>query len=133
MKIFISPSIVSVPPAWLGAMNAPGHLRQAWVVVVAESKNDATALLAGVGASPHLAPVLSQTKGLISTPLMELLGAQVITVDQPGVYAWLARANNEPVVRVTAVSVTVAAHWRRVPARSDGRLLLVPAAVEAGR
>lgn len=113
MKIFPSDGVHPfVPRTWLDALSAPGHVRQAEVIAVAENRAALAELLASVRA-PRVAASLRLRRGLQSTSNQALIDAGVILLDVPGVWVYVHAVKDSPVIRVTPVGCALAAWFRR--------------------
>ena len=115
MKAFPGSGIF-VPRPWLDAMGAPQHRQQAYVLVIAPNKTEATALLEDrtSGFLAHrIVDGLRLRRPPLSTPDELLVAAGVVDLDKPGVYAYWDSVKDRAVIRVEADgSCTVAGHFR---------------------
>lgn len=92
MKIFTSSGMILVPSAWRDALGEPRHHQQAHVLVVADDKAAAEAMLAkraGAGAAYHLARALRVARpASLAKPEQALVDAKIVSLVVPGVFAW---------------------------------------------
>lgn len=104
MKIFTSNGLALVPSAWRDALGEPRHHQQAHVLVVADDKAAAEAMLAqrvGNGAAYHLARALrvASPKSL-PKPEQALVDAKIVSLVMPGVFAWYEAIEGKTVFMV---------------------------------
>ena len=104
MKIFTSNGMVLVPSAWRDALGEPRHHQQAHVLVVADDKAAAEAMLAkrvGSGAAYHLARALrAVSPKSLAKPEQALVDGKIVSLVVPGVFAWYEAITDKPVFMV---------------------------------
>ena len=131
LKIFTGGNLFA-PGTWLDALDAPSHIRQCQVVVIAASKADIEALLKEryvAFIADRMAAEMRLTRRL-SVPDAMLIEAGVIDTAARGVYAYRDFVKDRAVIRVeTDGSCSVAAHFRQ-PVRG-GQLTVVTATGKA--
>jgi hypothetical protein len=101
MKLYVSPRRLIAPRPWMEAIGARPHILQADVAAVAESKGDVAQLLAGAHAHPSLVDQMTLVRGQgHSDAIALLLRMRVISMDEPGLYAWETAVSGNPVVKI---------------------------------
>lgn len=115
LKLWVSRSLVHVPPEWMPTLGGHRHHRQAYVVMVAASKEATRLAGEGVGLHPTFVREMRLTaSGHCSTPTQMLIDAGVIRLDRPGLYVYEHMAANRPVGRMSRRDgLIVVARWRR--------------------
>ena len=114
MKAFVGSGIF-VPREWLNAMGAPQHRQLSYLLVIAPSKAEATALLEDRTdhSAKRMVDGLRLRRPPLSTPDELLVGAGVVDLDKPGVYAYWESVKDRAVIRVEMDgSCTVVGHFR---------------------
>jgi hypothetical protein len=117
LKAFPSRSLIFAPHEWLAALGARPHIQQCYAFVAANSKAHACLLLEerdlGARHSASLVSGLQLRRGAQSTDNQALIDAGVISLEVPGVYAFLHVVKDAPVIRIDpgGECVTVA-HFR---------------------
>jgi hypothetical protein len=114
LKVFPSNRVISVPREWLNALGSRPHVSQANVIAVGRVKAEVRAALACWTQADWITADLKLRVGQQSTPDHALIDAGVISLDEPGVYAYLGYVKDSAVIRVDPDGTcTVVAHFRR--------------------
>lgn len=105
-KIFTSSRMTALPRNWYTAVGGEHHASQGNLVVVADSKADATTLLVerGVGAN-RAKEMMSSTlmrprSKSLPTSIALLVEAGVVDLDVPGVYVYKDAVNGREIIEI---------------------------------
>jgi hypothetical protein len=114
LKVFPSNRRIHVPREWLDALGARPHISQADVIAVGRVKAELRASLGHTSHADWITADLRLRRGQQSSPDQALIDAGVISLTDPGVYAYLGYVKDGAVIRVYPDGTcTVVAHFRR--------------------